>query len=79
MYNHTRYQEEMNKEAINLMTLPDDNCTTEAYTICPIFDEINGTIKNQEVDFVPEYRIFIDNLLKQQTQIYHIQCFETKW
>ena len=31
--------------------------------ICPTFDEINGTVKNQEGDFVPKYRMFVDDLL----------------
>ena len=53
MYNHTTYKEEMSKKAINLITLPNNNDTTEACTIRPIFDEINGTVKNQEGVFGP--------------------------
>ena len=67
MYTYPRYQEEINKEAINLMTLPNKNCTKEACTIRLIFDEINGTVNNQEDDFVPVYRMFVDNLLSAIT------------
>ena len=52
----------MNEEGINLMTLPDDNDNTNAYTIQPQFDEKNGTVNTKGV-FVPEYRMFVDNLL----------------
>ena len=53
----------MNSKAINLMTLPNENNTTESCTIWPIFNKINGTVNNQEGEFVLEYRIFVDNLL----------------
>ena len=54
----------MNKEAINLMTLPDENDTTKSCTICPIFNKTNDTVNNQKGDSVPECRMFVDNLLR---------------
>ena len=53
----------MNREAIELMTLPINNDTTKSCLIRPIFNEINGTINNQEGGFVLEYRMFVDDLL----------------
>ena len=53
----------MNNKAINLMQLPDDDDNTNACTIRPHFDEKNSTVKNSEGMFVPEYRMFVDNLL----------------
>ena len=57
------YQEDWNKEAINLMTLLTDNDINDACTIRPQFDNTNGTVNNTDGDFAPEYRMFVDNLL----------------
>ena len=63
MFQHTSYQEQMNNEANDLMTLPDDNDTGDACTIRPQFDKINGTVQDSAGAFVPEYRISVNNLL----------------
>ena len=63
MYLHTTYQEKLNKEALNLMDLLDEDDDTDACTIRPQLGKLNGTVKNENSDFVPEYRMFIDNLL----------------
>ena len=63
MFQHTAYQEDWNKEAINLMSLPADFNTDDACTDRPQFDATNGTVKNANGDFVPEYRMFVDDLL----------------
>ena len=55
MYNHTIHKEKMNKEAINLMTLPNKNDTTKFCIIYPIFNNINVTVNKQEGDFVLEF------------------------
>ena len=63
MYLHTNYQEKLNKETLNLMNLPDEDNDTDACTIRLQLDKFNGTVKNENDDFVPEYRTFVDNLL----------------
>ena len=63
MYQHTSYQEEWNKDAIDLMSLPTPSNTDAACTVRPQFDATNGTVNNANGDFVPEYRMFVDNLL----------------
>ena len=63
MYLHTDYQEKLNEEALNLMELPDEDDDTNACTIRPQFDKFNGTVNNERGKFVPEYRMFVDDLL----------------
>ena len=63
MYLNIDYQEERNKEALDTMELPDENDDTHACTIRPQFDTINGTVNNEQGKFVPEYQMFVDNLL----------------
>ena len=63
MYLHTDYQEKLNEEALNLMELLDEDDDTDACTIRPQFDKFNGTVNNEQGKFVPEYRIFVDDLL----------------
>ena len=53
----------MNKEALDLMELPDKDDDTHACTIRPQFDTINSTVNKEQGKFVPEYRMFVDNLL----------------
>ena len=63
MYLHTNYQENFNKEALDLMNLPDEDDDTDACTIRPQLDKFNDTGNNKNGVFVPEYRMFVDNLL----------------
>ena len=63
MYLNKDYQEAMNKEALDLMGLPDEDEDTHACTIRPQFDTINGTVNDEQGKFVPEYRTFVDDLL----------------
>ena len=63
MYLNTDYQEAMNKEALNLMELPDEDDDTHACTVRPQFDTMNGTVNNEQGEFVLEYRMFVDDLL----------------
>ena len=58
----------MNKEALDLMELPDEDDNTHACTIRPQFDTINGIVNNEQGKPVLEYRMFVDNLLSA------IQC-----
>ena len=53
----------MNEEALSLMDLPDKDDDTHACTIRPQFDTLNGTINDEQGKFVPEYRMFINDLL----------------
>ena len=53
----------MNKEALDLMDLPDEDGDTQACTIRPQFDTINRTVNDEQGKFVPEYRMFVDDLL----------------
>ena len=55
MYLNTDYQEDMNKEALDLMELLDENDDTHACTIRPQFDPINGPVNDEQGKFVPEY------------------------
>ena len=63
MYQHTLYQEGWNKDAINLMSLLTPSDTNAACTVRPQFDSTNGTVNNTNGAFVPEYRMFVDDLL----------------
>lgn len=45
------------------MNLPDEDVNTEACTIRLQFEKFNGTVKNENGNFVPEYRMFVNNLL----------------
>ena len=63
MYQHTSHQEGHNKEAIDLMSLPTDDDNEAACTIRPQLDETNGTVIDDNGNFVPEYRMFVDDLL----------------
>ena len=63
MYQHTSYQEGCNKDAIDLMSLPTDGNNGAACTIRPQFDATNGTVIDANGNFVPEYRMFVDDLL----------------
>ena len=63
MYLNTDYQEAMNKDAFDLMELPDEDDDTHACTIRPQFDKINDTVNDEQGKFVPEYQMFVDNLL----------------
>ena len=47
MYLNTDYQENINKEALDLMELPDEDDDTHACTVRPQFDTINGTVNNE--------------------------------
>ena len=51
------------KEALDLMELPDEDDDTHACTVQPQFNRMNGTVNNEQGEFVPEYRMFVDNLL----------------
>ena len=63
MYLNTDFQEEMNKEALDLMELPDEDDDTHACTIRLQFGTINSMVNNEQGKFVPEYQMFVDNLL----------------
>ena len=63
MYLHTDYQEKLNEEALNLMELPDKDDDTDACTIRPQFDKFYKTVNNEQGKFVPEYRMFVGDLL----------------
>ena len=45
------------------MTLLDEDVDTNLCTIRPQFDKFNGTVNNEDGDFVSEYCMFVDNLL----------------
>ena len=45
------------------MNLLDEDDDTDACKIRPQLDKLNGTVKNENDDFVPEYRMFVDDLL----------------
>ena len=62
MYLNTDYQEAMNKEALDLMELPDKDDDMHACTIQPQIDKINSTVNDKQGKFVSEYRMFVDNL-----------------
>ena len=64
IYLHTSYQEVLNEEALDLMDLPDEDDDTHACTIWSQFDKFNGTVNNEQGKFVPEYQMFVDDLLK---------------
>ena len=53
MYLNTDYQEAMNKEALDLMELPDEDDNTHACTVRPQFDTMNGTVNNEQGEFCP--------------------------
>ena len=63
MFQHMMFLEDWNKEAIDLMSILTDSDTNNGCTVCPQFDATNGTIKNANGDFAPEYRIFVEDLL----------------
>ena len=63
MYINTVYQDDMNKEALDLMDLPDKDDDTQACTIRPQFDTINGMVNDEQGKFVPKYHIIVDDLL----------------
>ena len=63
MYQNIDYQEAMNEEAFGLMELPDEDDDTHACTIRPQFDTLNGTVNDEQGKSVPEYRMFVDDLL----------------
>ena len=63
MYQNTDYQETMNEEALDLMELPDKNDDTHVCTMRQQFDTLNGTVNDEQGKFVPEYRMFVDDLL----------------
>ena len=63
MYLNTDYQEAMNKEALDLMELSDKDNNTHACTIRPQIDKTYGTVNDERGKFVPEYPMFVDNLL----------------
>ena len=63
MYLHTNYQEAINEEVLDLMELPDENDDTHACINRPQYDKFNGTVNNEQEKFVPEYRMFVDDLL----------------
>ena len=52
------HREEMNKEALDLMDLPDEDDDTHACTIRPQFDTINGTV-NKHAVFWYEFTLLI--------------------
>ena len=56
MYLHTSYQED-------LMELPDKDDDTNACTIRPQFNKFNGTVNNKQGKIIPEYWMFVDDLL----------------
>merc|ERR1712086_728508 len=45
------------------MELPDEDDDTHACTVRPQFDAMNDTVNNEQGKFVPEYRMFVDDLL----------------
>ena len=53
----------MNEEALDLMELLDEDNDTHACIIRPQFDTLNGTVNDEQGKFVPEYRMFVNNLL----------------
>ena len=63
MYKHTNHQEELNNKALDFFKLPDKNDTSELCTVHPNFDDINTPVKDKDGDFVPEFWIFVDDLL----------------
>ena len=63
MYLHTKYYEKFNKEALDLMNLPDEDDATDTCTFRLQLDKFNGDVNNEKGVFVPEYRMFDDDLL----------------
>ena len=45
------------------MELPDEDDDTHTCTIRPQFDKFNGTVNNEQGKFIPEYQMFVDDLL----------------
>ena len=63
IFMNTTYQEELNREALDLFELPKASDKTQPCQIMPKFDKYNGPITNANGDFLPQYRIFVNNLL----------------
>ena len=63
MYKHTNHQKELNNKALDIFDLPDEDDLSEPCTVRPHFDDINKPVVNKEGVFVPEFCMFVDDLL----------------
>ena len=63
MYKHTDHQEAINKKALNLFDLPDKEDLLDPCTVQPLLDDINKPVIDKESVVVPEFRMFVDDLL----------------
>ena len=63
MNKHTKHQEELNKEALDLFDLPEEEDLLEPCTVRPHFDNFNKPVLDKEGTFVTEFWMFVDDLL----------------
>jgi len=64
LFLNSTYQVELNKEALELFTLPSDcSNTEERCQVVPNPDKYNPKVTDKDGNFTPEFRMFVDDLL----------------
>lgn len=64
LFMHIDYQIKINQEALDLFTIA-TNCsnTKEFCQVVPIIDQFNEKVTDKNGNFIPEFRMFVDDLL----------------